>query len=71
MWKILIVEWILLLKIQTNCKNWVWKEKSVDPQCVHIAEFLKKIILKSVHIFLYLKFDIVHNSNLVIIKSKF
>jgi hypothetical protein len=23
-----------------NCKNWVWKEKSVEPsQCVHIAEF--------------------------------
>ncbi len=25
-WKISIFEWILLLKIQTNCKNWVWKE---------------------------------------------
>jgi len=23
------LEWILLLEIQTNCKNWVWKEKSV------------------------------------------
>jgi hypothetical protein len=22
-------EWILLLEIQTNCKNWVWKDKSV------------------------------------------
>ncbi len=32
--KILIFEWILLLEIQTNCKNWVWKEK-----CAHIAEF--------------------------------
>jgi hypothetical protein len=31
-WKILIFEWILLLKIQTNCKNWVWKEKSIDPK---------------------------------------
>jgi hypothetical protein len=29
-WKILIFEWILLLKIQTNCKNWAWKEKSVE-----------------------------------------
>jgi hypothetical protein len=28
-WKILIFEWILLLEIQTNCKNWVWKEESV------------------------------------------
>ncbi len=34
-WKILLFEWILLLKIQTNCKNWVWKEKSLSPQCVH------------------------------------
>jgi hypothetical protein len=25
-WKILIFEWILLLEIQTNCKNWVCKE---------------------------------------------
>ncbi len=24
--KILIFEWILLLEIQTNCKNGVWKE---------------------------------------------
>jgi hypothetical protein len=24
--KILFLEWILLLEIQTNCKNWVWKE---------------------------------------------
>ncbi len=29
-WKILIFEWILLLEIQTNCKSWVWKEKSVE-----------------------------------------
>ncbi len=35
-WKILICEWVLLLKIQTNCKKWVWIEKSVEsPQCVH------------------------------------
>jgi hypothetical protein len=26
-WNILILEWILLLEIQTNCKNWVWKGK--------------------------------------------
>jgi hypothetical protein len=31
LWKILIFEWILLLEIQTNCKNWVWKEKSIGP----------------------------------------
>ncbi len=30
-WKILNFEWILSLKIQTNCKNWVWKENSVEP----------------------------------------
>jgi hypothetical protein len=30
-WKILIFEWILLLKIQKNCKIWVWKEKSAEP----------------------------------------
>jgi hypothetical protein len=30
-WKILIFEWILLLEIETNCKSWVWKEKSVEP----------------------------------------
>jgi hypothetical protein len=30
-WKTLIFEWILLLKIQTNGKDWVWKEKSVEP----------------------------------------
>jgi len=29
-WKILIFEWILLLKIQKIYKNWVWKEKSVS-----------------------------------------
>jgi len=28
--KILSFEWILLLEIQTNCENWVWKEKSVE-----------------------------------------
>jgi hypothetical protein len=30
-WKMLIFEWILLLEIQTNCKNWVGKEKSAEP----------------------------------------
>jgi hypothetical protein len=36
-WKILTFEWILLLEIQTNCeKNWVLKEKSVEPSmCSH------------------------------------
>jgi hypothetical protein len=29
-WKILIFERILLLEIQTNCKNWVWKENLVE-----------------------------------------
>ncbi len=28
LWKILIFEWNLLLKIQTNCKNWVWEKIS-------------------------------------------
>jgi hypothetical protein len=35
-WKILVFEWILLLKIQTNCKNWVWKKKiSWASMCSH------------------------------------
>jgi hypothetical protein len=39
MWKILIFERILLLKIQTNCKNEVWKEKSVEPSmCSHLGQ---------------------------------
>jgi hypothetical protein len=38
-WKILIFEWIPLLKIQTNCKNWVWKEKSVESSlCSHLGQ---------------------------------
>jgi len=41
-WKILLFEWILLLKIQTNCKNWVWKEKSVEPSmCSHMGQWHK------------------------------
>jgi len=27
----LIFEWILFLEIQKNCKNWVCKEKLVEP----------------------------------------
>ncbi len=39
--EVLIFEWILLLKIQTNCKNWVWKEKSVEPSmCSHVYMFI-------------------------------
>jgi hypothetical protein len=35
-WKILIFEWILLLEIQTNCKNRGFKGKfSWSPQCAH------------------------------------
>jgi len=26
----LIFEWSLLQEIPTNCKNWIWKEKSVE-----------------------------------------
>jgi len=38
-WKILIFEWILLLEIQTNCKTWVCKEKSVEPSmCSHLGQ---------------------------------
>jgi hypothetical protein len=40
-WKILIFEWILLLEIQKNCKNWIWKENLLSLQCVHIAKFKK------------------------------
>jgi hypothetical protein len=39
-WKILIFEWILLMEIQTNCKNWFWKEKSVEPSmCSHLGQW--------------------------------
>jgi hypothetical protein len=35
-WNTLIFELILLLENQTNCKNWVWKEKSINPSmCSH------------------------------------
>jgi len=39
-WMILIFEKKLLLEIQTNCKYWVWKEKSVEPSmCSHCWSF--------------------------------
>jgi hypothetical protein len=38
-WKILIFEWILLLEIQTNCKNWVSKENSVGALNVNLEIF--------------------------------
>ncbi len=50
-WKILIFEWILLLEIQANCKNWVWKEKSV--KLVHIAEFWNFQFWNCAHMFFY------------------
>jgi hypothetical protein len=35
-WKMLIFEWILLQEIPTNCKKWIWKEKSVElSTCLH------------------------------------
>jgi hypothetical protein len=37
-----IFEWILLLEIQKNYKNWVWKEKSVKPSmCSHLGHRYK------------------------------
>jgi hypothetical protein len=34
----LVFEWILLQEIQTNCKNWIWKEKSVETSmCSHLG----------------------------------
>jgi hypothetical protein len=40
-WKILILEWILLLEVQTNSKNWVWKEKSVELSLCSHCQILK------------------------------
>ncbi len=38
-WKLLFFEWILLLEIQTNCKNWVWKENSLEASmCSHLGQ---------------------------------
>jgi hypothetical protein len=36
------LEWILLLEIQTNFKNWVWMNECVHtlgPRYLHIAKF--------------------------------
>jgi hypothetical protein len=39
-WKILVFECILLMEIQTNCKNWFRKEKSVKPSmCSHLGQW--------------------------------
>jgi hypothetical protein len=46
--KILIFEWILLLEIQTNCKNWVWKDKSVGALNVFTLEPTTQTTLNSV-----------------------
>jgi hypothetical protein len=45
-WKILRFEWILLLEIQSNCKNWVWKEKAVEPSMCSRCQIAKFSILK-------------------------
>jgi hypothetical protein len=41
MWKILVFEWILLLKIQKNCKNCAWKEKLVESSMGSHCRILK------------------------------
>jgi hypothetical protein len=38
-WKMLIFEWILLLEIQKNCKNWVWYGKSAEPSIKNLGIF--------------------------------
>jgi hypothetical protein len=38
-WKMLIFEWILLLEIQKNCKNWVWNGKSAEPSIKNLGIF--------------------------------
>jgi len=47
LWKILNFEWILFLEIQTNYqKNWVWKEKSIEPSmCSHLAQTAQAILV--------------------------
>jgi len=42
-WKIVNFEWILLLEIQTNCKNWVWKENFVEPSMFYTYIFNKTL----------------------------
>jgi len=37
-WKILIFERILLLEIQTNCKNWARKESVEPSMCSHLSQ---------------------------------
>jgi hypothetical protein len=50
-WKIIIFEWFLLLGIQTNCKNCVCKENSVEPwMCSHSINFEKVKNEECVHI---------------------
>jgi hypothetical protein len=40
MWMILVFEKNLLLEIQTICKYWVWKQKSIEPSmCSHCWSF--------------------------------
>ncbi len=41
MWNILIFEWILLLEVQTNSKNWVWKGKSVELSVCSYCQIFK------------------------------
>jgi hypothetical protein len=43
----------MLQEIQTNCKNWVWKEKSVE--LIHIAEFRNFQFQNCAHMFFYRK----------------
>jgi hypothetical protein len=39
-WQISELMWILLLEIQINCKNLVWKKKSIEPSmCSHCQNF--------------------------------
>jgi hypothetical protein len=50
--KILIFEWILLLEIQTNCKNWVSKEKSVElSMCLHLGNGIHVTTWLSIGVF--------------------
>jgi hypothetical protein len=62
-WKISILERILFLEIQTNCKNWVWKENLVEPSmCSYLGAngigytslFMKqKIKINKIYIYIY------------------
>jgi hypothetical protein len=46
-WKILSFEWILLLEIQLNWKNWVWKGKAVELSMCSHCQIAKFLILKN------------------------